>query len=68
MNFNGKISDFQWKNRAFPIVDFSFTDSFSCFPFFRFVFRKMDSAGGVTSIGITFEVGVCFGLQNNIKN
>ena len=24
---------------------------------------KMDSAGGVTSIGTTFEVGVCFGFQ-----
>ena len=25
---------------------------------------KMDSAGGVTSIGTTFEVGMFFGLQN----
>ena len=28
---------------------------------------KMDSAGGVTSIGTTFEVGVCFGYQKKLK-
>ena len=42
----------------FSILFFQISDSIKKKTNFDFVLMKMDSAGGVTSIGTTFEVGV----------